>query len=129
MLKHILFIEDEPDIRLIVMASLQHFGGYEVMACSCGEDALEKATGFKADLILLDVMMPVMDGPTTLAKLRQLSHYSKLPAVFMTAKIQANEVAELLSCGATEVIAKPFDPLLLSAKLKKIYEDYHINKL
>ncbi len=125
MLKNILFVEDEPDIQLIVLASLQHFGGYEVLACSSGEEALQKAAGFRADLILLDVMMPIMDGPTTLSKLRQIRTYAKLPAVFMTAKIQPNEVAELLGFGAAEVIAKPFDPLLLSAKLEKIYLDYN----
>lgn len=124
MLKKILFVEDEPDIRLIVVASLQHFGSYEVLACSSGEEALKEAPHFAADLILLDVMMPNMDGPTTLKNLRKISTYSNLPAVFMTAKIQPHEVAEFLSFGAVDVLAKPFDPLELSKTLEKIYAKF-----
>lgn len=128
MLKKILFVEDEPDIQLIVLASLKHFGHYDVLACSSGEEALQKAESFSADLILLDVMMPNMDGPTTLAKLRHVSGYANIPAVFMTAKTQPNEVSEFLNFGAVDVIAKPFDPIMLSKKLHEIYVKYHDGK-
>lgn len=128
MLKKILFVEDEPDIQLIVQASLKHFGNYDVLVCNSGEEALRNAENFKAELILLDVMMPHMDGPTTLAKLRHIDGYANLPAVFMTAKTQPNEVSEFLNFGAVDVIAKPFDPIMLSTKLHEIYVKYHDGK-
>ena len=78
---------------------------------------MEIAPAFAPDLILLDVMMPGMDGPTTLKALRQIESLSQTPVAFMTAKIQPNEIAEYKLLGAIDVIPKPFDPMTLSKQV------------
>lgn len=120
-LQRVLYVEDEPDIQAVAKLALEVVGGLTVQVCSNGDEALAKATDFAADLLLLDVMMPGMDGPTTLGKLRELAAYADTPAVFMTAKVQPSEVAHLKSLGALEVIAKPFDPMSLATTLKQLY--------
>jgi diguanylate cyclase (GGDEF)-like protein len=117
----ILYIEDELDIRQVATFALETVGGFVVEACSSGEQALRTLAQFKPDLILLDVMMPGMDGPTTLQKLRALPESDGVPAVFMTAKVQPREIAELKSIGALEVIPKPFDPMTLSQTISDIW--------
>ena len=121
-LKRILFIEDEPSIRTIAVTVLEAVGGFTVIACSSGEEALAQAATANADLILLDVMMPEMDGPTTLKALRQIPQTAQTPAIFMTAKVQASEIAHYKSLGAADVIAKPFDPMTLSAQIGDIWQ-------
>ncbi len=120
-LQRVLYVEDEPDIQAVAKLALEVVGGLTVQVCSNGDEALSSAPGFAADLLLLDVMMPGMDGPTTLGKLRELAAYADTPAVFMTAKVQPSEVAHLKSLGAIEVIAKPFDPMSLATTLKQLY--------
>jgi CheY-like chemotaxis protein len=117
----ILYIEDELDIRQVATFALETVGGFVVEACSSGEQALRTLAQFKPDMILLDVMMPGMDGPTTLKKLRALPESDGVPAVFMTAKVQPREIAELKSIGALEVIPKPFDPMTLSQTISDIW--------
>lgn len=121
-LKRILFIEDEPSIRTIAVTVLEAVGGFTVIACSSGKEALARAADANADLILLDVMMPEMDGPTTLKALRQILQTAQTPAIFMTAKVQASEIAHYKSLGAVDVIAKPFDPMTLSAQIGDIWQ-------
>lgn len=121
-LKRILFIEDEPSIRTIAVTVLEAVGGFTVIACSSGEEALAQAATANADLILLDVMMPEMDGPTTLKALRQIPQTAQTPAIFVTAKVQASEIAHYKSLGAADVIAKPFDPMTLSAQIGDIWQ-------
>ncbi|MCJ8169014.1 response regulator [Atopomonas sediminilitoris] len=120
-LQRVLYVEDEPDIQAVAKLALETVGGLEVRVSSNGDEALQVAPTFAADLLLLDVMMPGMDGPTTLARLREMPAFSKTPAVFMTAKVQPSEVAHLKSLGALEVIAKPFDPMTLADTLKKLF--------
>ncbi len=120
-LKKILYAEDEEDIRAIAQIALEDIGGFEVKYCTNGEDALTAAQTFIPDLILLDVMMPIKDGPTTLHELRGLNEFSAIPAVFMTAKIQAQEIKEYKEMGVVDVISKPFDPLELSNQLNEIW--------
>ena len=120
-LSRVLFIEDEADIRLVAKMALERAGGLEVLACKSGEEALRRATQFRPDLVLLDVMMPEMDGPATLAKLRLLPGLELTPVIFITAKVQPGEIAHLKSLGALEVIAKPFDPMLLASQLTEIW--------
>jgi len=120
-LQRILYVEDEPDIQAVARIALETVGGFTVKICSSGEEALQAATGFAPDLILLDVMMPGMDGPTTLHALRKLPELETTPAVFMTAKVQPQEVEHFKSSGALDVIAKPFDPMELSAQIKSIW--------
>ena len=121
-LKRILFIEDEASIRTIAVTVLEAVGGFVVVACNSGKQALAAAPVANADLILLDVMMPEMDGPATLKALRDIPQTTQTPAIFMTAKVQANEIQHYKSLGAIDVIAKPFDPMTLSAQISEIWQ-------
>jgi two-component system OmpR family response regulator len=120
-LQRILFVEDDPDIQTVARMALEAVGGFTVLSCSSGAEALERVTGFAPDLILLDVMMPGMDGLATLEALRRLPHSLETPVVFMTAKVQAQEVARYRQLGAVDVIAKPFDPMTLSDSVRAIW--------
>ena len=120
-LSKILYVEDEPDIQSIAKLALEAVGGFTVKICSSGQEALESVTDFSPDLILLDVMMPGMDGPSTLQALRKLDVCAKIPVVFMTAKVQPQEVAGYKALGALSVIAKPFDPMTLSNQVRAIW--------
>ena len=120
-LTRILYVEDQPDIRLVAKMALEAVGGFTVIACESGAEALRHAPEASADLLLLDVMMPGMDGPGLLALLREMPATAKTPVIFMTAKVQASEVALYKGLGALEVIAKPFDPMALSDQLRRIW--------
>ena len=121
-LSRILYVEDEPDIRFVAEMALQAVGGFTVITCASGEEALSAAPEARADLLLLDVMMPGMDGPGTLKALRALPATAHTPVIFMTAKVQAAEVAVYKALGALEVIAKPFDPMTLAAQIQRIWD-------
>lgn len=123
-LSRILYVEDDPDIQHIAQLALEIVGGFTVEICSSGQEALEKAAAFGPQMILIDVMMPAMDGPTTLLRLRELPETTNTPAVFLTAKAQPGEVAEYLSNGAVDVIAKPFDPMTLADRIREIWEKF-----
>lgn len=120
-LSRILYVEDEPDIRFVAQMALKAVGGFTVIACASGPEALSAAPDARVDLLLLDVMMPGMDGPSTLKALRELPATASTPVIFMTAKVQAAEVALYKSLGALEVIPKPFDPMQLSAQIRAIW--------
>jgi two-component system, OmpR family, response regulator len=120
-LSKILYVEDEPDIQEVARMALELVGGFTVTICSSGEEALAAAADFDPDLLLLDVMMPGMDGPTTLLELRKIASLANKPAIFMTAKVQPHEVAEYKELGAIDVIPKPFDPMNLSANIQEIW--------
>lgn len=122
-LKRILLVDDEQDIRTIAHMSLEALGGYTIEPCSDGEEVLTKATSFTPELILMDVMMPGKDGPATLLDLREIDSLCKIPVIFMTARVQENEVAEYLKLGAVGVISKPFDPMALPGQIKEIWEN------
>ena len=122
-LNKILYVEDEPDIQAIAQIALENVGGFELKICSSGKEAIKEAPGFNPDLILLDVMMPGMDGPTTLQELRKLPKLDKTPVMFMTAKVQPQEIEHFKSLGAIEVIAKPFDPMKLSETIKQAWQN------
>ena len=117
----ILYVEDEPDIRAVAQMALEAVGGFTVIACASGAQALAAAPTAQADLLLLDVMMPGMDGPSTLKALRALPATADTPVIFMTAKVQAAEVAHYRALGALDVIHKPFDPMDLSAQIGRIW--------
>ena len=120
-LERILYVEDDPDIQTIALMVLESISGFQVLACSSGAEAISRGGDYAPDLVLLDVMMPGMDGPETLRALRQLPHLAHTPIVFMTAKVQPQEVQEYLNLGAAGVIAKPFDPMSLSQQLLDIW--------
>jgi len=121
-LQRILYVEDEPDIQAVARIALEAVGGFTVKICSSGGEALESAIDFAPDLLLLDVMMPGMDGPTTLQELRKLPGLEATPAIFMTAKVQPQEIAEFKSFGALDVIAKPFDPMALPGQISAAWQ-------
>lgn len=124
-LTSILYAEDESDIRDIAEIALEDVGGFTVRYCHNGRAVLEAARGFCPDLILLDVMMPEMDGPATLRELRKIPQFSTIPAIFMTAKIQTNEIEEYKSLGVIEVIPKPFDPISLADTIREAWNKYY----
>ena len=121
-LKTILYVDDEPDIREVVQMSLSLVEGLDVQVCESGERALQLLPQLKPDLLLLDVMMPGMDGPSTLQKLRTMPGLEKIPVVFMTAKAMPQEVARFRELGAVSVIAKPFDPIQLGNQVIAVWE-------
>jgi len=121
-LTKILYVEDEPDIQAVAKISLEAVGGFTVCVCSSGSEALAKVLDFAPDLVLLDVMMPGMDGPATLKALKNIPELDPLPFVFMTAKVQPSEVEYFKSLGAVDVIPKPFDPMTLSDKVNEIWQ-------
>ena len=123
-LQRVLCVEDDPDIQLVVRLALGNVGGFAVKICASGNSALRDAEGFDPQMILLDVMMPGMDGPTTLKALRTRPALVNVPIAFMTAKVQPKELAQLKSLGACEVIAKPFDPMTLAARVRSIWEQH-----
>lgn len=124
-LAHIMLIEDDPDIQMVGRLALESVGGFHVTVCSSGEEGLAAAPAARPDLILLDVMMPILDGPATLARLRKIPDLSRTPVIFMTAKVQSHEINSYLSQGAIAVIPKPFDPMALAATIAGIWEQYH----
>ena len=117
----VLYVEDEPDIRAVALLALEDVGGFEVCPCSSGSEAVARADAFAPDVILLDVMMPGMDGPTTMSKLRALAVTKSTPVVFMTAKVQPHEAAQYRALGAVGVIAKPFDPMTLAEQVRALW--------
>ncbi len=120
----LLYVEDDPDIRSVAELALED-EGFELIMCCSGEEALQVAEGLTPDLLLLDVMMPGLDGPETLKKLRDFPHIKDTPVIFMTAKIQLSEVQEYKAMGALDVIAKPFDVMTLADQIHKILETAH----
>ena len=124
-LNRILHVDDEPDIREVARLALEEFGGFTIESCASGVQALEKAPTFSPDVILLDVMMPGMSGPEVLRALRVLPETAGIPVIFMTAKVQAREIAALTELGAIGVIEKPFDPMTMSGQVAEIW-DRHV---
>ena len=118
-LRRILFVEDDPDIQVVATLALESLGGFSVLACGSGTEALARFDEFAPDLVLLDVMMPGMDGPETLSALRRRP--SDVPVIFMTARVQTHEVLRYRELGAAEVIPKPFDPMTLADTVKTIW--------
>ena len=114
----ILLVDDEPDIREVVDVSLGLDPEFKMRACASGADALVMAAEWSPSLILLDVMMPLMDGPATLAKLRKNPRTAHIPVLFLTARTQADEIEQYISLGAQGVLSKPFDPMTLAASVR-----------
>lgn len=118
----VMFVDDQIDIRTIAEIALKH-AQYDVHMCESGIQALEDAKKIKPDLILLDVMMPDMDGIETLKKMKKDPDLKTIPVIFISAKVQKQEVMNYLKLGAIGVITKPFDPLTLGKTLDAILTD------
>jgi len=121
-LKKVLLVEDNGDIRTIVKMALEKVGGLTVRACESGTEALAALAEFGPQLVLLDVMMPEMDGPTVLKRLRESPDTAGIEVVFLTAKTTAQEIQMLRGLGALGVIPKPFDPLTLHEAVRRIWD-------
>lgn len=117
----ILLVEDDSDIQVVGKLALEAVGGFTVEVCNSGLEALERVEAFAPDLILLDVMMPGMDGPTTLGRLHASPATENIPIIFMTAKVQPAEVKAYQALGALDVIAKPFDPMTLAQTVRTMW--------
>ena len=115
--KRILIVDDEDDIREVAQVSLELVGQWEVLTAASGRDGIERARNGQPDAILLDVMMPDMDGPTTLSQLQADPVTRDIPVVFLTAKAQSADRTRLAQLGAAGILTKPFDPLRLAADL------------
>jgi CheY-like chemotaxis protein len=115
----ILLVDDEPDIREVVDVSLGLDPQFETRACASGADALVMAARWSPSLILLDVMMPLMDGPTTLANLRKNPGTAHIPVLFLTARTQSVEIEQYIALGVQGVLSKPFDAMTLAALVRR----------
>lgn len=109
----VLVVEDDPDIRELAVMALEHGGGFDVHGCADGASAVRLARSLRPEIILLDWMLPGMDGGQILEALRADAATAAIPVVFLTAKLPTNEVEHFASLGAAGVIAKPFDPMTL----------------
>ncbi|MFL9839333.1 response regulator [Sphingomonas sp. ST-64] len=118
----ILYVDDEADIREVAQLALELDPDIEVRSCASGTEGLEAAAAWHPDLILLDVMMPGMDGPTTFARLRDQAATATIPVVFITARTQAHEVQRFRELGAHGVLAKPFDPMTLADQVRALLD-------
>lgn len=123
-LSKIMVVEDEVDIRAILEIIFAENTDISFEFCSSGHEALLKSSSFKPDLILLDVMMPEMDGIMTLHELRKMPATQKTPVIFMTAKAQDHEVRHYIELGAIDVIAKPFNPMKLQQNITHAWNRY-----
>ena len=118
----ILLVDDEPDTRTIARLSLQQLGGFAVVEAASGAEALEIAARLQPALVLLDVMMPDMDGTSVLEALRRHPSTRALPVIFLTAKAMPAELSRLRSMGASAILTKPFDPAALPALVRQVLE-------
>jgi CheY-like chemotaxis protein len=117
--KRILIIDDEADIREVAQVSLEMVGGYQVIQAPSGEEGARLAKLERPDAILLDVMMPELDGPATFRLLRQSAESADIPVVLLTAKVLQPGHDPFAGLGVAGVIAKPFDPMTLAAQLAR----------
>ena len=120
-LEKVLFVDDDPAIRDLIDVALSTVGGLSVRGFASGEEAVSAAQDFAPQLLLLDVMMPDMDGPMTMSALKSLDGLEEAPAVFLTAKVHGKEVERLMELGAVKVLPKPFDPMTLADDLRAIW--------
>jgi CheY-like chemotaxis protein len=120
-LQRLTYVEDEPDIRAITEFALKEIGGFDVDVCTSGPEAIARTPAFAPDLIILDVMMPGMDGIETFNRLRSMPRLAQTPIVFMTAKAMKHETDRYRALGAADVIPKPFDPIALSDQIRDIW--------
>jgi len=118
--RRVLLIDDDELIREVAEVSLAKVGGWEVLTASSGEEGLHMAVGEHPDAILLDVMMPGLDGPGTLARLQAGPATATIPVVFLTAKVRQSEQQQWIDLGAAGVLVKPFDPMSLANQVAEV---------
>jgi CheY-like chemotaxis protein len=121
-LRSILYVEDDLHVRTTAKLVLEVIGQYSVRECSSGREALLAAVDFRPDLILLDVLMPELDGLATLEMLRRMPHLAATPAVFVTGLTAREDIARYMEAGAIGVIPKPLLPLRLTSQIRTLWE-------
>ncbi|WP_028238562.1 response regulator [Stutzerimonas azotifigens] len=121
-LQRILHVEDVPAIQVVTRIALERVGGFQVLSCTTGQEALDRAAAFDPDMVLLDAMLPGMDGAETLRRLAGRIDLGRVAVVFLTGDIDAERLEELHQLGAREVLSKPFDPMQLPARLTAIWD-------
>jgi CheY-like chemotaxis protein len=124
-LRDILIVDDEADLLRLAQLCLQTLGGFQVTLAATGDEALQSARANRPDLVLLDVMMPVMDGPSTLAAFRADPRLKDVPVIFMTARVRSSEVDEYLAMGADGVVAKPYGAEDLLRQIGDVWDRFH----
>jgi len=120
--KQLLLIDDEDDIREVARLSLEITEGWKVTTANGGAAGVAHALSMKPDAILLDVMMPDMDGPSTLRALQQEPATTSIPVIFLTAKVQSADREKFMQLGVRGIISKPFDPLTLGQQIRDLLE-------
>ena len=123
-LSRILYVEDDADIREVVTMSLQMLGKFQVAGCDSCAAALDLVDEFNPELLLLDVMMPDVDGPATLRVLRERVSAERAPAIFITAKVEAGDMQRYKKMGVLDVIVKPLDTMGLPGQIEQIWQRY-----
>lgn len=118
----IMIVDDDEDICTVAELAARRVGGWDVVVAASGQEALAKARSERPDVILLDAMMPVLDGPATLVKLREEPSTATIPVIFLTAKVQRREVERYMALGAIGVIRKPFDAMTLPDEVRRILQ-------
>jgi CheY-like chemotaxis protein len=118
--RRILVVDDDAGIREVTQVSLEMVGGHEVMTAACGHDALAQARREQPDVILLDVMMPGLDGPATFERLQAEPSTREIPVILLTAKLQSADRARFVALGVRAVLSKPFDPMMLPGEIAAI---------
>ena len=124
-MRKILVVDDEPDI-VTVISKVFRDNGYEVITADDGQEALEKAKTEKPDLILLDLMLPIMDGYKVCGLLKNDTRYAKIPIILFTAKAQENDIKLGEEVGADAYITKPFESEILLSKIKELIKKQHV---
>jgi CheY-like chemotaxis protein len=117
MMRRILIIDDEDDIREVAALSLESVAGWEVLTASSGAEGMAIAASQRPDAILMDVMMPGMDGPTTFREMQKQPNTAQIPVILLTAKVQGVDQRRFAGLGVTTVLFKPFDPLTLAEQM------------
>ncbi len=119
-IRRIMIVDDDEDIRRIAELAARRIGGWEVVSVASGEEALERSRGEPPDVILLDAMMPGLGGPATLAKLREDRATALIPVIFLTARVQQDDLERYRTLGACGVIHKPFDAAALPDEIRRL---------
>ena len=118
--RRILIIDDEDDIREVAALSLEIVAGWNVLTANCGTEGIDKAVAEQPDAILMDVMMPSMDGPTTFREMQKLPMISHIPVLLLTAKVQGVDQRRFAGLGVSGILFKPFDPLTLAEQMSAV---------
>lgn len=123
-LKKILYVEDDPDIQIIVKHSLESISNFKLTICSSGAEALKLIDTINPDLLLSDVMMPNMDGLTLLNEIKKLDKFKNLPHIFITAKGNTSNYTTLMSSGGLGLLFKPFNPMSIGTEIQSMWDTY-----